>query len=811
MAQCSRADHVECRASINIKLFFYMRILSLFPTLIALCLSFHAVAQGSKPLIDYVKPNIGTAHSRWFFYTPAAMPLGMAKVAPSTNGSLGNKDGWQAVGYDSRHTSIEGFVNLHEFQVGGISLMPTTGPLKTVPGSPDGNDQGGYRSQFEKKDEYATAGYYSVLLKDYGIKAELTATQRVGFHRYTFPATDSAHLLFDIGRRWGESGPVKDAYVKYLGAGIVEGYVVTEPAYVQKYQPGATVPIYFYATTDHLPQEVGTFVGEEINKNAEECHGTGAGLYMTFDTSGNSDRPIEVKVGVSYTSIENARSNLLAEADTLDFDAAQRQATQAWEAALGRIKVEGGSEADRTKFYTGLFHALLGRGLASDANGAYPRNDGIIGQIEIDKTTGKPVHNHYNTDAMWGGYWNLSLLWALAYPEYYADFVQSQLLVYKETGWLADGIANSRYVSGVGTNFMGLVIAGAYNCGLRGFDVDLAYEAALKNEIGWEGRPDGAGKSDVGAFVEYGYSPYVPSTGTGDELHRDGSPFGASHTLEYSFSAYAVAQFAKSLGKTDDYRLLSRLANGWRQIYDPSTGFVRPKTRDGKFIEPFNPSRPWVGFQEGNAWQYTFYVPHQPQQLVELIGADRFNTRLDSIFIVSQANVFGGGTTVDAFAGISGVYNHGNQPNLHISWLFNFSGRPWLTQKWVRTICNEFYGTEEIHGYGYGQDEDQGQLGAWYVMSSMGLFDVKGLSESNPSYQVGSPLFDRITIALPQDVRKRPFIIEVEGNSPSNIYVQELLLDEKPMDSYSLPYHRIVEGGTLKLKMGNTPNTSMTR
>ena len=254
-----------------------MRILSLFPTLIALCLSFHAAAQGSKPLTDYVKPNIGTAHSRWFFYTPAAMPLGMAKVAPSTNGSLGNKDGWQAVGYDSRHTSIEGFINLHEFQVGGISLMPTTGTLKTVPGSPDGNNTGdGYRSQFDKKDEYATAGYYSVLLKDYGIKAELTATQRVGFHRYTFPATDSAHLLFDIGRRWGESGPVRDAYVKYLGAGTVEGYVVTEPAYVQKYQPGATVPIYFYATTDHLPQEVGTFVGEEINKNAEECHGTGA-------------------------------------------------------------------------------------------------------------------------------------------------------------------------------------------------------------------------------------------------------------------------------------------------------------------------------------------------------------------------------------------------------------------------------------------------------------------------------------------------------------------------------------------------------
>ena len=792
---------------------------SIAAALAALCFSFNSCSTNENEindapaLSDYVKPGIGTAHSRWFFYTPAAVPFGMAKVAPSTNGSLGNKDGWQAVGYDARHTSIEGFVNLHEFQVGGISIMPTTGELKTVPGSPDGSadNTDGYRSTFDKKDEYATAGYYSVLLKDYDIKAELTATRRVGFHRYSFPATDSAHLIFDIGHRWGESGPVKDAYVKYLGAGTIEGYVVTEPAYVQKYQPGASVPIYFYATTDHLPQETGTFTGEIINAKGDECHGPGAGLYMTFDTRGNANSVIEVKVGVSYTSIENARENLLAEAEDLDFDAAHRQATQAWEEALGRIRVEGGSEADRTKFYTGLFHALLGRGLANDVNGAYPRNDGTIGQIEIDKTTGKPIHNHYNTDAMWGGYWNLSLLWALAYPEYYADFVQSQLLVYKETGWLADGIANSRYVSGVGTNFMGLVIAGAYNCGIRGFDVNLAYEAALKNELGWKDRPDGVGKSDVGAFVKHGYSPYVPSTGAGDELHRDGSPFGASHTLEYSFSAYAVSQFAKSLGRTDDYNTLSRLADGWRKIYDPSTGFMRPRDKNGDFIEPFNPSRPWVGFQEGNAWQYTFYVPHNPEELVALIGADRFNTRLDSIFIVSRANVFGGGTTVDAFAGISGVYNHGNQPNLHISWLFNFSGRPWLSQKWARTICNEFYGTEEIHGYGYGQDEDQGQLGAWYVMSSIGLFDVKGLSDNRPSYQIGSPLFDRITISLPENVRKQPFVIEVENNSPENIYVQELRLNGKPLGTYSLPYDQLVAGGTLQLKMGDKPNTSMTR
>lgn len=786
-----------------------MKHIPLTLALIIFCLIANVETTLSKSVTDYVNPGIGTAHSRWFFYTPAAMPFGMAKVAPSTNGSLGNKDGWQAVGYDARHNSIEGFVNLHEFQIGGISLMPTTGTLKTTPGSLDG-EVDGYRSIFDKCDEHATAGYYSVILKDYGILAELTATRRVGFHRYTFPATEDAHLIFDIGHRWGESGPVKDAYVKYCGAGIVEGYVVTEPAYVQKYQPGADIKIYFYATVDHLPVSCGTFNGDTVNSNAQETSGIGAGLYMNFDTRAEADRTIEVKVGVSYTSIENARNNLNAEAANMCFDSAKVEATKAWEDALGRINVEGGSEADRTKFYTGLFHALLGRGLASDVNGAYPRNDGTIGQIPLDPATGRPIHHHYNTDAMWGGYWNLSLLWALAYPEYYTDFVQSQLLIYKETGWLADGIACSRYVSGVGTNFMGLIIAGAYNCGLLPPEtVETAYEAALKNELGWKDRPIGSGKADVGAFVRHGYSPYVPSTGINDEYHRDGSPFGASHTLEYSFSAYAVGQFAASLGKTADSDTLARLADGWRLIYDPSIHFMRPRDKAGQFITPFNPSRPWVGFQEGNAWQYTFYVPHKPQELVEMVGAERFNSRLDSIFIVSQGNIFGGGTTVDAFAGISGVYNHGNQPNLHISWLFNFSGRPWLTQKWVRTICNEFYGTEEIHGYGYGQDEDQGQLGAWYVMSSIGLFDVKGLSDKHPSFQIGSPVFDRITITHPD--RPCPFTIEVENNSPDNIYIQHIQFNNKVLNEYSLPYKQIVNGGTLKLTMGNEPNTTMTR
>jgi len=772
-------------------------ILFILPVLIS-CES----TEPKQDLIQYVKPNIGTAHSRWFFYTPAAKPFGMAKVAPSTNGSYGNRSGWEAVGYDERHTSIEGFPNFHEFQVGGITFAPSVGKLQTIPGKLD-DVNSGYRSNFDRKDEFATAGYYSVILKDYNIKAELTATERVGFHRYTFPQSNESNIIFDIGRRMGESGPVLDAEVKIVDETHIEGYVITRPEYVRKYQAGATVSMYFSAVLDKTPESIGTFIGDSILAGQKEIKGIGAGAYMTFNTK--ADEAINIKVGLSYTSVENARLNLETEAKKTDFNKAKKQALTSWNDYLGRISVEGGTEDDKIKFYTGLFHTILGRGLANDVNGAYPKNDGTVGQIELDKK-GKPVHNHYNTDAIWGAFWNLTQLWAIAYPEYYADWVQSQLLVYKDAGWLGDGIATSKYVSGVGTNFTSLAIAAAYNVGIRNFDVNLGYEAARKNELEWRGRIPGAGKMDVGAFVEKGYCPYIThQPGVASELTTNGSVFGTSHTLEYAFSSYAVAQYAKALGKTEDYEQLSKLSKSWKLIYDPSVKFMRPKDIDGNFIENFNPAQPWVGFQEGNAWQYTFYVPHDAEELVLTLGKDEFNNRLDSIFTISQQNIFGGGKNIDAFAGLQGLYNQGNQPNLHISWLFNFSGRPDLTQKWVRAICDEFYGVDGIHGYGYGQDEDQGQLGAWYVLAGIGLFDVKGLTSPDPSFQIGSPLFDKIIIKLPKNVREGNLVIQTENNSKENIYIQEASFNGKTDESLRLPYAAFEKGGILKLKMGAQP------
>jgi len=756
---------------------------------------------------NYVEPRIGTAHCRWFHFTPGALPFGMAKPAPSTNGHLGNKWGWEASGYDYRDSTIEGFPCLHEFQIGGIVLMPTNGDLVTIPGKPnDITYAEGYQSAFSHSNEVATAGYYCVLLDRYNIKAELTSTKRVAYQRFTYPSGISS-LIFDIGNRQGESGAVRDAYVAYTGDGKIEGWVVTEPEYVKKYQPGAIVPLYFSAEVDVIPDEVGCFRHGTVYCDSTSLTGEGAGLYFRYDFG--KETKVTAKIGLSYTSVENARVNLETESRGLDFESAKKNAHNIWQEHLSRIAVETPVLEDKIKFYTGLYHAILGRGLASDCNGFYPNHDGGVSRVPLDEK-GNPMYNMYNTDADWGGQWNLSQLWALAYPEYFSEHISSHLRVYEDSGWLGDGLACSRYVSGVGTNLLGAIISGAYQCGIKDWDTELGYKAVLKNELEGENRPLGAGKVDTRYFVQHGYVPHRESGEGPDEAYM----FSVSHTLEASYSAWAVAQWAKERGDSANYRKLMWLSDGWDRVYDPATRFVRPRYVDGKFLEDFNPMQIWRGFQEGNAWQYTFYVPHNPEALVAKLGQEIFNSRLDSIFSVSQKLIFSGGTEVGAFAGLQTLYNQGNQPCLHTSWLFNHSGRPSLTQKWVRAILNEFYGIEGIHGYGYGQDEDQGQLGAWYAICSLGLFDVKGLTASEPAFSLGSPIFDKITIRL--NSRYYPgdtfTIIANNGHTEtscetieSHEFVQSYKLNGQTLHSVEIPFESIVSGGVLEVEMGDNP------
>lgn len=750
-------------------------------------------------LSAFVDPQIGSVHGRWFFYTPASLPFGMAKLAPHTN-AYGSVGSWGPCGYDDRHTSIEGFGNFHEFQIGGLVFMPTVGKLQTIPGTLE-NPEGGYRSRFDKSTEHAEPGYYSVLLKDYGIKAELTATERVGFHRYTFPETKQAHLIIDIGHRQGESSGVTDAYAKLVNGNEVEGYIETYPEYAKFCDPDKKVKMYFVAKLNMQPLTTGAFVDSLQTSGVAQTKGTGNGLFLTFDMK--KDETLEIVTGLSYTSVENARLNMKAEAEGKTFNEVHDLAQKAWNEKLGRIRVDGGDSLNQVKFYTGLYHALLGRGISSDVNGQYPMVDGGVGQIPLDGK-GQPKYHHYNTDGIWGGFWNLSQLWALAYPDYFTEYVQSNIDYYKNRGWLHDGEAAGIYTNGVQTNFQGLLIASAYNCGIRDFEVDKGYEAAFKNEVEYRDRNLGNGKYDLIDFVKNGYIPYKNTVLPNGWVFN----FGSSHTLEYAYSSYGVAQMAKALGKTTDYEKLIKQAGYYQNLFDAQTKFIRPKREDGSFIEKFDPMKAWDGFQEGNAFQYTWYVPHDVAGLIQLMGKDEFNNRLGNMFVQSQKNKFGGSSEeIDSFSGIDLQYNHGNQPCLLDSWLFNYSGQPWLTQKWTRAICDEFYGTEPLRGYGVGQDEDQGQLGAWYVMAALGLFDVQGHAAMNPSFQFGSPLFDKVTIQLdPKYYSGKQLVIQTKNNSKENVYIQSASFNNKKIENCWIDRNRLMKGGTILFEMGAQAN-----
>ncbi len=752
-------------------------------------------------LVQYVDPQIGSVHGRWFFYTPAARPFAMAKLAPHTN-AYNSDGGWGPTGYDDRHTSLEGFGHFHEFQIGGLVFMPCTGTVTTVPGNLDDPDQG-YRSRFEKSSELAKPGYYQVTLSDYDIKVELTATERVGFHRYTFPKHQDAHLIIDIGHKQGESSDVTAAYAKMVSDTEIEGYIETYPEYVKFCDPGKRVKMYFVAKLSKKPKEGGSFVDTVKHAGNFNTSGVDNGLYLTF--SMQEENQLEIQTGLSYTSIHNARQNLIHESLDKTFDEVRKASYDIWNEQLNHIVVQGGKKEDRIKFYTGLYHALLGRGIAHDINGQFPLVDGEIGETPLDQN-GRPKYPHYNSDGMWGGFWNLSQIWALAYPDRLNGYVQSNIDFYKNRGWLHDGVANGVFTNGVQTNFQGLLLASAHHAGIRDFDIQTGYEAALKNEMEYHGRNLGNGKYDLSYFIKKKYIPYKDTIISNGWVFN----FGASHTLEYSFSSYAVAQLAKTLGDSSNYLKLMEQAGYYKHLFDPSTKFIRPKLESGAFITDFDPMRGWDGFQEGNAFQYTWYVPHDPVGLIHLMGQDTFNARLESMFMYAQKSMFGGGSEeIHSFSGVEKLYNHGNQPCLHNAWLFNYSGKPWLTQKWVRNICNEFYGVEPLHGYGVGQDEDQGQLGAWYVLAAMGLFDVQGHASSNPSFQLTSPLFDSITIHLDDRYfAGKKLIISTKNQGPENIYIQSVTFNGKPINNCWIYQQNLVQGGTLTFTLGSEPNTT---
>lgn len=760
-----------------------------------------ACSLSAEQPIDLVDTQVGATHCRWFFYTPAARPFGMAKLAPTTN-AYNSKGSWYPNGYDDRHTSIEGFAHLHEFQIGGIVTVPTVGTLKTLPGSPD-NPDAGYRSRFDKSTEHATPGSYEVVLSDYNIKAELTSTDRVGYHRYTYPKADTARILFDIGHPQGESAEVVGTHITYLPEqNAVQGYVECYPVYATFCDAGNTVKSYFYARVPKKVTSYGTFRDDTSYPGQDEIEGRGTGLYLEFPTT--EGEKVEMQLALSFTSVENARKNLEKETAGNNFDKVKAESRRVWNECLSRIRVEGGSHADQVKFYTGLYHALLGRGIANDVDGSYITHSKKVAKVPCDEK-GNPLYNHHNTDGIWGGFWNLTQLWTLAYPEVFESYVKSTMDFSRDTGgWLHDGEAAGVYTNGVQTNFQGLIAAAACQAGVVTDDLDYLWKAVYQNEMGYEGRPAGAGRYDNEFFVKRGFVPVVDK----QELYGWQHNFGVSHTLEYCFGAYAASQLAEKLGKKEEALLLRKYAEGYRTLFDTETGYIRPRDEEGNFRQDFDPMKAWLGYQEGNAVQYTWYVPHDVAGLIQLLGKEEFNRRLEETFVSAAKTEFGGKpNTFDSFSGVALLYNHGNQPCLHNSWLFNYSGKPWLTQKFTRDICNEFYGIEPTHGYGYGQDEDQGQLGAWFTLAAMGLFDVQGGTNLHPTMQIGSPLFDKVIIRLDRKYYQgKTFTIQTRGNAADACYVQSATLNGKPLNKCFIDLRDIQNGGKLELNMGTEPN-----
>ncbi len=754
------------------------------------------MSQAFSP-VDLVEPLLGTADSRWFYFSSASRPFGMVNLSPDTQ-----KEGTWRSGYRYHKNTIHFFSHIHAWQLSGIPVLPTTGEFKGHLGS----DQ--YGSRFSHDNEMVRPGFHQVYLDDYEINAELTSTTRVGFHRYTFPESEVSHILFDFSTILGPSGSER-GYVKMVSDSELEGYVIMEGT-LRRPKP---VKVFFIAQFDK-PFE--TFAGWQDGKLVEVSdvmEGAAIGAYVSFPTSANEERLM--KVAISYVSTDQARLNQQTELAHWNFDQVIVESHNDWNRWLGRIEVEGGTEVEQRRFYTDLWKALQGRRIVNDVNGKYLDMTGDerrTGQIPLDGH-GRPLFNHHSSDSFWGAQWSLNTLWHLVYPEVTEDFVNSMLMMYDDGGLIPRGPSGGNYtyvMTGASTTPF---IVSAWMKGIRGFDVEKAYEGLRKNHFpgglmskaGYE--HDTFKGGGIEYYMERGYIPH-PLSDTRYGFHQD----GPGQTLEYSYQDWALAQMAKSLGKQEDYEMFSDRSQNYRNIWYEEEGWMWVRDHDGQWREPFDVLEYGNGWIEGNAAHYTWWVPHDVPSLADLMGGEQaFNEKLNQSFEYGREHDFVTQRTEDnELRDIRrrNYINYGNQPCMQMAFLFNYSGAPWLTQYWTRQVINtEYAGISPDDGYG--GDEDQGLMGALAVLMKIGLFSTNGGSAIEPLYEVASPIFDRITIHLnPGYYPGETFVIETTGNSPESYYIQSAELNGRPLDSPFISHDHVVNGSVLKLVMDSTPNKS---
>ncbi|HUX57455.1 MAG TPA: GH92 family glycosyl hydrolase [Bacteroidales bacterium] len=734
----------------------------------------------SKKFVDYVNPFVGTdEHGHTF--PGASLPAGMVQLSPDTD-----IHGWDwCSGYHYSDSSIMGFSHLHRSGMGAgdwgdILIMPTTGKLKVEPGSKYNPDEG-YRSRFTHEEEEASPGYYAVNLKDYGIKAELTVTERAGFHKYTFPKSDVSHILVDLEH--GIWDRCTGSQVKIVNNTEIEGYR-TSTGFVKNQT------VYFCAQFSKPFNSYGTWKEKKIKSGSMEESGTQIGAFVDYVTSG--DETIEVKVGISYTGIAQARLNLNKEIPHWEFDRIKEQARKIWNKELSKIEVQMNIDNDEAyrkknivKFYTALYHSLLFPATFSDADGKYM---GLDNKVHIAKDF------TYSSDfSLWDTFRAEMPLLALVQPERNNDAIRTMIAQYEQGGWLPtpQQFGNSYTNDMIGDHPVA-VILDAYMKGIKDFDVEKAYEAVKKNAM--ETPPSehrSRGRVGLDYYKEYGYLP-------SDKVSQS-----VSRTLEYAYNDWCVAQLAKILGKMDDYEMFMKRASYYKNIFDPSTGFARPKNSKGSWVEPFDPTFICYGnerhYTEANAWQYTWFVPHDVQGLINLEGGtEKFNKKLDSLFTINSEIP---GKKVNDVTGLIGQYAQGNEPSHHTIYLYDYSGVPWKTQDLVRKVMNNLYNAGPA---GLCGNEDMGQMSAWFIFSAMGFYPI---APGQNVYSIGSPIFNKVTIHLDKPYYNADkFVIEARDNSKENKYIQSAMLNGKPLNEPWFNHSAIKNGGTLIFQMGPEPN-----
>jgi predicted alpha-1,2-mannosidase len=728
---------------------------------------------------DFVNPFVGTDYHGHTF-PGAALPGGMVQLSPDTG-----TEGWDwSSGYHYSDSSLLGFSHLHRSGMGAgdwgdVLLIPTTGELKVTPGSKENPDEG-YRSKFSHKEETASPGFYSVNLKDYGVKTELTVSDRAGYHRYTFPESEEAHIILDAGHGIRENYRV-GSEVKILSDTEIAGHRKSHGFVKHK-------EVYFYAKFNKPFKSSGTWTDDAIMENSEEAAGKYIGAFVNYETSENET--IEVKVGISYTSIEQARLNLETEIPAWNFDEVKNNAANKWNTILSNIEVQLPEETipkikkqKLNTFYTALYHSLLFPATYSDVDGKY---------TGINKEVYTANDFTYLSDfSLWDTYRAQMPLLTLIDPERSLNSIQTMLAQYEQGGWLPtpQQFGNSYTNDMIGDHPVAAILD-AFKKGISDFDTEIAYEAVRKNAM--ENPPsDHPSRGRVGLeyYKEFGYIPY-------NKLRES-----VSRTLEYAYNDWCMAHFAKELGKMEDYEYFLKRAASYQNIIDTSTGFARPKNDEGNWLSPFNPT--FVGhgndrhYTEANAWQYTWFVPHDVQGLIDLLGGrNKFLAKLDSLFSISSEVQ----ETVSDVTGLIGQYAHGNEPSHHTLYLFNYAGMPWKTQRLARKVMDELYhdGPDGLCG-----NEDMGQMSAWYVLSAMGFYPV---APGQNIYVIGSPIFERVILHLDNDYYDaEKVVIETRGNSPENKYIQSATLNGKALNRPWFSHNEVKNGATLVFEMGPTP------